>query len=113
MAQYKLIAAPAYISSSVANLFTPLAAPAVTIIRHIHIVNRTTSTVTFSMYVGATGGSAAGTELYKDYSIAAKGTFDWYPIMRLKSTQFLTGEASAATSLVITISGEVDASPDL
>jgi hypothetical protein len=117
---------PAYISNVAANLINSAQATVTAgvginaaagataaytqpyvIIKHIHIANNTAGAVTFSLFVGATGGSAAGTELYKDVSIAAKGYFDQYLTLRLDSTQFLTGLASAATSLIFQAEGEV------
>lgn len=102
----KKIAGPAYLASSVADIYTPPASTIYTLIRHIHIANVTSGAVTFTLYVGATGGSAAGTELFKGKSIAANDVFDWYTPLRLASTEFLSGLASAGTSLVITIAGE-------
>lgn len=100
------VAGPAYISNSVANLYTPAAATIYTVLRHVHIANRGAAAATFTMYVGATGGSAAGTELFKDVSVAIAGYFDWYGYLRMDSTDFLTGIASVASSLVVTVSGE-------
>ena len=102
----KRLAGPAFIANAAANLFNQGSALIYTIVRHIHIANKTAGAVTFSLYVGATGASASGTELYKDVSIPANGTLDYYPVMRMDSTDFLTGVASAASSLVITIDGE-------
>lgn len=76
------------------------------IIRHIHIVNKTAGAVTFSLWLGATGGNAAGTELFTAYSVAANSTFDYYCAMKVTSADFLVGGASAATSLSIVIEGE-------
>lgn len=103
----KLIAPPAYMSSSAANIYTPPASTIYTVVRHIHIANVTAGAITFSMYVGATGGSAGGTQLFGGKSIAANDVFDYYCVMKLLSTEFLTGIASAATSLVITVEGEL------
>ncbi len=100
------IAGPAYISNSAANIYTPPASTIYTVIRHIHIVNVTAAAVTFSMYVGATGGSTGGTQLFGGQSIAANSPFDYYCVMKMLSTDFLTAVASAATSLVITVEGE-------
>ena len=62
--------------------------------------------MTFTLYVGATGGSAAGTELFGAKSVAANDTYDWYTNLKMVSTDFLTGLASAATSLTIVVEGE-------
>lgn len=76
------------------------------IVTHIHIVNKTAGAVTFTLYLGATGANAAGTELFVGKSIAANSTYDWYGRLRMDSTDFLVGGASANTSLVITGEGE-------
>ena len=80
---------PIAVANTIGNLFNP---PTVTggvnppagstatyfILRHIRIVNKTAGAVTFSGYIGATGGSAAGTEfLGTSLSIAANSFVDW------------------------------------
>ena len=102
----KRIAGPAYLASSVADIYTPAASTIYTVIRHIHVANVTGGAVTFTLYVGGTAGSTGGTELFKGYSVAANSSYDYYPILKLTSTQFLTGLASAGTSLTITVEGE-------
>ena len=97
---------PAYIANAAANIYTPPASTIYTIIRHIHVANVTAGAVTFSLYVGATGGSAGGTQLFGTQSVAANSPFDYYCVKKMVSTDFLTGVASAATSLVITLEVE-------
>lgn len=75
-------------------------------IKHIHIANKTTSAATFDMYLGGTGGTTAGTELFKGKTVAANDAFDWYGDMLLASTEYITALASAVTTLVITIEYE-------
>lgn len=79
------------------------------ILRHIRIVNKTAGAVTFSLWLGATGANAAGTEVVGNgYSVAANSAFDWYGQLRLEGTNgFLVGGASANTSLTLTAEGEV------
>lgn len=78
------------------------------VLRHIRIVNKTGGAVTFSLWLGATGGNAAGTEVIgQGYSVAANSAFDWYGLMRLDTADFLVGGASAATSLTIEGEGEI------
>lgn len=78
------------------------------VLRHIRIVNKTAGAVTFSGYIGATGGSAAGTEFIGTaLSIAANSYIDWYGMVRLDTADFFSGLASAATSLTINGEGEV------
>lgn len=102
----KSIAGPAYIANSATNIFTPAAATIFTVVRHIHIANITAGAVTFTLYIGATGASAGGTELFKGYSVAANSSFDYYCVRKMLSTDFLVGLASAATSLTIDVEGE-------
>lgn len=78
------------------------------IIRHIRIVNKTAGAVTFSLYLGATGANAAGTEVIGTaYSVAANSAFDWYGILTMDVADFLVGGASAATSLTFEAEGEI------
>lgn len=78
------------------------------ILKHIRIVNKTAGAVTFSLYIGATGGNAAGTEFIGTaQSVAANSAYDWYGNVRLGTADFLVGGASAATSLTIQGEGEI------
>lgn len=78
------------------------------ILKHVRIVNKTAGAVTFSLWLGATGANAAGTEVIgTGYSVAANSAFDWYGVLRLDSTDFLVGGASALTSLTIQGEGEI------
>lgn len=77
-------------------------------LRHVRIVNKTAGAVTFSLYVGATGANAAGTEFIgTGLSVAANSAFDWYGLFPLDTTDFLVGGASAGTSLTINGEGEI------
>jgi hypothetical protein len=102
----KRISGPAYLANAAADIYTPPASTIYTVIRQIHIANVTAGAVTFTLYVGATGGSSGGTELFKAYSVAANSAYDWYGTQRMASGDFLSGLASAATSLTITVMGE-------
>ena len=78
------------------------------ILRHIRIVNKTAGAITFSLWLGATGANAAGTEVIGTaLSIAANSAYDWYGLLRMDSTDFLVGGASAGTSLTFEAEGEV------
>src|SRR6266404_5657477 len=109
---------PAYLAASVANVVTPGAAPAsavgytstapYVILRHIRITNKTGGAATFTFYVGATGGSAGGTEVIGlATSVAANPAYDWYGSLRLDTADFLTGLASAGSTLTFEAEGEV------
>jgi hypothetical protein len=78
------------------------------IIRHIRIVNKTATGSTFSLYVGGTTGSAAGTEVIgTGLLVAANTAFDWYGALRLDAADFLSGTANNLTSLVFEAEGEI------
>ena len=77
------------------------------ILRHIRIVNKHASTAaTFSLWLGATGANAAGTELWTGKSIAANDSFEWYGNLKMTSTDFLVGGSGTATALTITVMSE-------
>lgn len=109
--QIKRISGPAYLANAAANVYTPPAATIWTLIRHIHVANVTAAAATFSLYVGATAGSAGGTELAKNVSVAANSTWDYYCAQEMLSTDFLSGLASAASTLTITVEGEQSVVP--
>ena len=108
---------PVAVTNAAANLLNPATATGgvnagassqYIILKHIRLVNKTAGAVTFSGYIGATGGSAAGTEFIgTGLSIAANSAYDWYGYMRLDAADFFTGLASASTSLTIMGEGEV------
>jgi hypothetical protein len=78
------------------------------VVRHIRVVNKTGSAATCSFYIGATGASAAGTEfLGTALSVAANSYIDWYGQVRLDTSDYLTGLASAATTLTFEAEGEI------
>lgn len=94
---------PGYVAASATNIYNP-AANLVGYIYHIRLVNKDSAARTVTLYLGATGGSAGGTELLKDWSIAVAGEKDLYFPNGLKvtTTDFLTGIASAANAIVLT-----------
>lgn len=103
----KRLYGPAYLANAAANIYNQSSALLYTVIRKMHFVNVTGAPITIRIYIGATGGSAAGTELYYDYPIAANGEFNVYGALRLNSTDFLTGLASSANAIVVTLEGEL------
>lgn len=81
------------------------------VLRHIRIVNKTASPATFSLWLGATGGNAAGTEVIgQGLSVPANSFIDWYGAMRLDTADFLVGGSNTATALSIEGEGEVGVS---
>lgn len=78
------------------------------VLSHIRIVNKTGSAATFSLWLGATGANTAGTEVVGiGTTVAANSYVDWYGNLRLDSTDFLVGGASANTTLTIQGEGEI------
>jgi hypothetical protein len=79
------------------------------LITHIHVLNKTAANHQVSMFIGATGGSAAGTEfLGGTKTVPANDSIDWYSGgLRLDSADFLTALADANTSLVFEAEGEI------
>lgn len=78
------------------------------VLRHIRIVNKTTSAATFSLWLGATGGNSAGTEVIGiGLSVPANSAYDWYGLMRIDAADFLVGGSGTATALSIQGEGEI------
>lgn len=78
------------------------------VLRHIRIVNKTNGSGTFSLWLGATGANAAGTEIIGTaLAVAANSAFDWYGLLRLDAADFLVGGASANTTLTFEAEGEI------
>ena len=78
------------------------------IIRHIRISNKTASAATFSLWLGATGGNVAGTEVVgTGLSVAANQSYDWYGMMRMDVAQFLVGGSNTGTALTFQCDGEI------
>ena len=86
--------------SSSANLYF--------LIRHIRIVNKTGGAVSFSFWIGGTGGNVAGTEaIALGISVPANSAYDWFGELTLDVADFLVGGAGAATSLSFEAEGEL------
>ena len=102
------IAGPLALTNTLStNVYNQGSALIFDIIKHIHVVNKTGGAVTFSLWLGATGANTAGTEMFNAQSVPANSVYDWYtPGLKMVSTDFLVGGASAATSLTIQINGE-------
>lgn len=77
------------------------------IITHLRVVNKTANSATFSLWIGATGANAAGTEWYNAITVPANSDFDRYMRTRLDAADFLVGGAGTATALTLELDGEV------
>lgn len=88
------------------------------VIRHIRITNKTASTASLALWLGATGANTAGTEvafggaasagaLTRGVSIPALSYADWYGQLTLDVADFLVGGADTATALTFQAEGEI------
>jgi hypothetical protein len=99
---------PEFVGTSSDNIYNP-AANTYALVRQIHLVNQDSSARTVSLWVGATGAEADGTEILEEKSIPANDYIDLYfpGGLKLVAADFLTGTASAASQVVVTVSGEL------
>lgn len=78
------------------------------IVRHARVTNKTATAATVSLWKGATGANAAGTEwVWSAVSVPANSYLDWYGIARFDSTDFLVGGSGTATALTLVLEGEL------
>lgn len=77
------------------------------ILDHLRIVNKTAAPQSASLWIGATGGNAAGTEFLAGQTVAANSEYNYYGSLRLDAADFLVGGASAGTSLTLEGEGEI------
>lgn len=106
----KRLVGPAFIAVAAADILAEPAATVYRVITHIHVTNDDASARTFSLYLGATGGSTDATALVKTYSLAAAGSssssWDYYGRLVQKNGTFFSGVASVASQVVIIVEGE-------
>ena len=80
------------------------------LIRKVRITNKTASEATFSLWKGASGANAAGTEFIgTGYKVPAYSAVEVVGLMRFDAADYLVGGASASTTLTITLEGELGA----
>ncbi len=78
------------------------------LLRRMRIVNKTGSAATFSLWLGATGGNVAGTEVIgQGLSVAANTAFDWSGLLRMDVADFLVGGAGTTLALVLEAEAEI------
>lgn len=80
------------------------------LITHVRVVNKHASaTGKVSLWLGATGGNVAGTEVgWTNFSVPSGTIVDWYPdSLRLDIGDFLVGGADTASCLTIEGEGEI------
>ncbi len=88
------------------NVYNNTSALIYDVIKHIHVANKTASAATFTLYIGATGANAAGTEYLLGVNVAANSEYNHYCNLKLLSTDFIVGGSNTATALTITLMGE-------
>jgi len=98
----KRMAGPLQLANSAATLYT-VASGRRGIVRHIHLTNPTGGALTFTISIGT---DAAAKRIFDAVSIAAGGEKDHYCYYPLEAAEVVQGFASAATSVVCTISGD-------
>lgn len=108
------LAGPAYLAASATNIYTPPSSSQVTLrtyITQLHFANVTAGAVTWTLYIGGTGGSTGGTEIGKGVSMLANSVSDLYfgDGIEMLTTDFLSGLASGGSSIAITVMGYVQA----
>ena len=89
---------PAYIAASATDILSQADTTKYLEIRRIHVCNVTTSSATFSLYIGASGGSAGGTEIYKIKLVPSNDAYIDWRLLKLLSTQYLTGICETGAS---------------
>lgn len=78
------------------------------VLRHITVVNKTASAASLSLWIGATGANAAGTEfLGIGQSVPANSKAEWFGALRLDAADFLVGGSGTATALTFEAEGEI------
>ena len=106
------LAGPAYVASSVTNVYTPPTSSQVTLaafITVIWLVNTSNANQTVSVYVGATGGSSGGTQIIGGVVLAANSVTPYYygDGLKMATTDFLTAICGNASEVTITVEGYV------
>jgi hypothetical protein len=84
------------------------ASPQYIVLKHLRVTNKSAAAAAFSMWLGATGANAAGTEVIgQGQVIAANSSYDWYGLLRIDAADFLVGGANAAGVLSVSGEGEI------
>lgn len=72
-------------------------------LRQVWVVNKTDNPATFSLWLGATGQNAAGTELFSKEPVPARTARLIPCLFKLTTADFIVGGADTATALTITL----------
>src|SRR6202051_1745365 len=106
--QVKRTVGPVALSSTLTtNVYNQGSALIYDVLKWLYVANKTGSAATFSLWLGATGGNAAGTELYNAVNVPANTTNAYYlGNLKMLNTDFLVGGSGTASALTVTITGE-------
>lgn len=78
------------------------------LLRKVRVVNKTALPATVSLWLGATGANAAGTEVLWQGTVVPANSFIEAPCaLRLDAADFLVGGSNTATALTIQGEGEI------
>ena len=88
------------------NVYNQTSALIYDVITHMEVANKTASAATFTLYIGATGANAAGTEWFLGVSVPANSVYHWYGRKKIASTDFIVGGAGTTLALVIQMESE-------
>ena len=78
------------------------------LIKHVRVTNKTASPANVSLWKGATGANAAGTEWnWSAVPVPANSWIESFQQSRLDSPDFIVGGSSAPTALTIVFEGEI------
>lgn len=88
------------------NVYNNASALLYDVIKHLEVTNKTAAAHNFTLYIGATGANAAGTEWFVAVNVPANSVYHWYGSKKILSTDFIVGGADALTSLVIQMESE-------
>lgn len=97
----KRIGPTALTTTLTTNVYNNTSALIYDTITHLEVSNKTGTAATFTLYIGATGANAAGTEWFLGVSVPANSVYHWYGRKKLTSTDFVVGGAGTTLALVI------------
>lgn len=97
----KRIGPTALTSTLTTNVYNNSSALIYDVIRRVEVTNKAGVAATFTLFIGATGANAAGTEWFSGVNVPANTTTTIYMSKKVTSTDFIVGGASANSSLVI------------
>lgn len=108
---YLPVAAGNLLNCNVSSLAGPVGftmTQAFLLVTHIRLDNSDNVPHVCSLYKGATGGSAGGTQFaFAAVSVPANSWVDWYGEARFDAADFLSGIADLGSKVIINIDAEI------